>query len=201
MRRGFSLIELVVSIVVVGITLASVPTLFLQTSSNNNSAIIQESVMDAKTRMALILKSPWGCVDKQDENRTYTSTPIFKTPTITNNFYLINDISPDGRREYINKNSSTSCSNGIKTISDFKGNKEEITTSAGYNRDSIVSVELTTTVDTKDMVGNEHEDIKKIEITATTKNIKSKNKEGYQIILRSYSVNIGDGPKIETSTW
>ncbi|MFL1706407.1 prepilin-type N-terminal cleavage/methylation domain-containing protein [Campylobacter sp. MOP7] len=200
MRRGFSLIELVVSIVVVGITLASVPTLFLQTSSNNNSAIIQESVMDAKTRMALILKSPWGCVDSKDENRTYTSTPIFKTPAITNNFYLINDISPDGRREYINKNSSTSCSDGIKTISDFKGmTKQE--TSAGYNRDSIVSVELITTIDTKDMAGNENEDIKKIEITATTKNIKSKNKEGYQIILRSYSVNIGDGPKIATSTW
>lgn len=200
MRRGFSLIELVVSIVVVGITLASVPTLFLQTSSNNNSAIIQESVMDAKTRMALILKSPWGCVDKQDENRTYTSTPIFKTPTITNNFYLINDISPDGRREYINKNSSTSCSDGIKTISDFKGmTKQE--TSAGYNRDSIVSVELITTIDTKDMAGNENKDIKKIEITATTKNIKSENKQGYQIILRSYSVNIGDGPKIATSTW
>lgn len=200
MRRGFSLIELVVSIVVVGITLASVPTLFLQTSSNNNSAIIQESVMDAKTRMALILKSPWGCVDKQDENRTYTSTPIFKTPAITNNFYLINDISPDGRREYINKNSSTSCSDGIKTISDFKGmTKQE--TSAGYNRDSIVSVELITTIDTKDMAGNENKDIKKIEITATTKNIKSKNKQGYQIILRSYSVNIGDGPKIATSTW
>ena len=60
-RRGFSIIELILSIVVMGVVFLSIPTIVMQNSRNNTSAIIQQSVMDTKTRLALVLKAPWNC--------------------------------------------------------------------------------------------------------------------------------------------
>ena len=62
MRRGFSLLELIVSIVITGLILLAVPTIISQTSNNNTAGLIQQSIMDAKTRMALVLKAPYDCL-------------------------------------------------------------------------------------------------------------------------------------------
>ena len=62
-KKGFSLIELILSIVIVGLTMATVPNLIAKVSENNRLALVQESVMDGKTRMGLVLTAPWGCTN------------------------------------------------------------------------------------------------------------------------------------------
>jgi prepilin-type N-terminal cleavage/methylation domain-containing protein len=58
-RSGFSLIELVLSIVIIAISLMSVPMLLSQSSKSNQYALIQESVMAARTKIGNILTFQW----------------------------------------------------------------------------------------------------------------------------------------------
>ena len=202
MRRGFSLLELVISIVVMGIVFLSIPTIIIQNAKNNTSAIIQQSVMDTKTRIALILKAPWGCVN--NISLIGKPTPIFNGNP-ADNFYTKNGISETDRRTFSPASGDnclppTGTSQGEKSISSFNDKKElkfkvnpESTT---YNRDNIVSATMKTKVETQDMTGAAKNNIKVIEITTTAHASPDIN-----IILRAYSSNIGDSPIIQTKPW
>ncbi|WP_170000856.1 type II secretion system protein [Campylobacter sp. RM16189] len=197
MRRGFSLLELVISIVVMGIVFLSIPTIVMQNAKNNTSAIIQQSVMDTKTRMALILKAPWGC-----ENNTSligNSTPIFNGNP-ADNFYTKNSISTSNRRTFSNKSGDDCLALVEKSISSFDSNKSldfnVSSKTTTYNRDNVVSATMKTKVDKKDMTGATNNNIKVIEINTTAHTIPDTN-----IVLRAYSANIGDSPKIQTRSW
>ncbi|WP_298947280.1 type II secretion system protein [uncultured Campylobacter sp.] len=201
MRRGFSLLELVVSIVVMGIVFLSIPTIIIQNAKNNTSAIIQQSVMDTKTRIALILKAPWGCVN--DTSLIGKPTPIFNGNP-TDNFYTKNGISETDRRTF-SAASGNSClpptatSQGEKSISWFNKKELEFTVnpeSTTYNRDNILSATMKTKVETQDMTGAAKNNIKVIEITTTAHASPDIN-----IILRAYSSNIGDSPIIQKRSW
>ncbi|WP_169974849.1 prepilin-type N-terminal cleavage/methylation domain-containing protein [Campylobacter sp. RM16191] len=205
MKRGFSLLELVISIVVMGIVFLSIPTIIMQNAKNNTSAIIQQSVMDTKTRMALILKAPWGCV--KDLSLIGKPTPIFGSST-TDNFYTRNSIPESNRRTFSNKSgddclASTATSQGEKSISSFSDKDDseglKFTVSSEiptYNRDNVVSATMKTKVDKKDMIGVTNNNIKVIEINTTAHTIPDTN-----IVLRAYSANIGDSPIIQTRSW
>ncbi|MCZ6150614.1 type II secretion system protein [Campylobacter ureolyticus] len=58
-KKGFSLIELVLAIVIVAITLASLPKIVSQTQKSNELAIKQELTYSAKTLMGRIVSMPW----------------------------------------------------------------------------------------------------------------------------------------------
>lgn len=58
-KKGFSLIELVLAIVVVAITLAALPNIVAQTQKSNELAIKQELTYSAKTLMGRIISMPW----------------------------------------------------------------------------------------------------------------------------------------------
>ena len=58
-KKGFSLIELVLAIVIVAITLASLPKIVSQTQKSNELAIKQELTYSAKTLMGRIISMPW----------------------------------------------------------------------------------------------------------------------------------------------
>lgn len=205
MRRGFSLLELVISIVVMGIVFLSIPTIIMQNAKNNTSAIIQQSVMDTKTRMALILKAPWGCVN--NTSLIGKPTPIFSGDS-ANNFYTKNSISETNRRAFSTESgdsclASTATSPEEKSISSFsdKANSEGLKftvnpESTTYNRDNVVSATMKTQVDKKDMTGATNNNIKVIEINTTAHAGPDIN-----IILRAYSANIGDSPIIQTRSW
>ncbi|MDR0408440.1 MAG: prepilin-type N-terminal cleavage/methylation domain-containing protein [Campylobacteraceae bacterium] len=64
-NRAFSLIELVISIVVIGIVSASFPLILSQTSNNVAFAMQQEAILATKTYMGTILSYPW------DENSIF----------------------------------------------------------------------------------------------------------------------------------
>lgn len=59
MRKGISMIELVIAIVVMGIVVASVPMVLTQTNDNVAFTLKQEAIMAAKTRIGDIMTYNW----------------------------------------------------------------------------------------------------------------------------------------------
>ncbi|MBE0496893.1 MAG: hypothetical protein IBX45_10805 [Campylobacterales bacterium] len=59
MRSAFSMIELVISIVVMGIVVATLPMILLQTQNNLAYALQQEAIMATKAKMGYILAYDW----------------------------------------------------------------------------------------------------------------------------------------------
>ncbi|MBO7475977.1 MAG: type II secretion system protein, partial [Campylobacter sp.] len=59
MKHGFTLIELIFTIVILAITTMAIPRMVAQTAELNVFAIKQELVMNAKTVMTQISKVPW----------------------------------------------------------------------------------------------------------------------------------------------
>lgn len=204
MRKAFSLIELIVSIVITGITLMSVPVLLSQTAVNNNSAIIQESVMDAKTRMALVLKAPWGCFTNDADFTAFGSlqTPIFNQGAPAINFYNNNLISGEKRRDIsaIRDNTAVACAGTGERLNAYAGDIP-IASAAGYNRDAIVNSVMTTGIrDSININGAANLNMKEVTVTVVTAGTQS-NGGGHTIALRAYSANIGDSPTILTRVW
>jgi len=58
-RKGFTFIELVVAIVVIGIAMMSVPLLLSQSSRTNEFSINQEAILAGSTKIGDILTYPW----------------------------------------------------------------------------------------------------------------------------------------------
>ena len=59
-RDGFSLIELILSVLVVAIVSASLPLAVRTTSNLSEQSLMQEGLMNTKTYMSLILKAPFS---------------------------------------------------------------------------------------------------------------------------------------------
>jgi|GEM_PF-536589 putative prepilin-type N-cleavage/methylation domain protein len=218
MRKGFSLIELILSIVVVGITAVAIPTVVSQTSTNNTRGLIQQSVMDAKTRMALVSKAPYSCVG----NFPFSiddKTPIFgsKIGTVTNNFYTKNGIDIEdtkNRRQFGLQDSKgvmktvdfdQSCNGLDKSIKSFDTPNGEdgiktVTSTTYGERDNIIESVITTHTDHYDMKNNnvgKDGGITRIQITSTT----SMGQDTTTVTLRAYAANIGDSPDMLSKTW
>ncbi|MDR1614535.1 MAG: type II secretion system GspH family protein [Campylobacteraceae bacterium] len=58
-RKAFTLIELILTIVIVGIVSLSFPLIMMQTSNNVELATQQEAILATKTYMGTILSRPW----------------------------------------------------------------------------------------------------------------------------------------------
>ena len=199
-KKGFSLIELILAIVIMGLTMAVVPNVFSRVSENNSLAVIQETVMDAKTRLAIISTAAWSCTGQDNFERL--STPIFGS---LNNFYTTNGIPQEGRRIFSNiARTGVVCrqwENRTGVLNSFNGRRTQIASNAGYNRDSIITANLVSNVNlSRNMSGVADQDVREIAVTATTQNTRGQG-VGHQIILRAYSANIGDAPAILTKVW
>ena len=76
-RRGFSLIELVFAIVVIAISLMTVPLMLNQGAKSNQFALMQESILAAHTKMGNILSFKW------DENSGDNNDTIVRVLDVT----------------------------------------------------------------------------------------------------------------------
>lgn len=201
MKRAFSLIELVISIIVMGIVFLTIPTLMRQNSENNSAAILQQSIMDTKTKMALVLKSPWGCVGGADITIIGQPTPIFGNQP---NFYAINGIDSTNRRAFSTVPIGTACNAalGESDINTFNGTRSNVILAPNpennYMRDSVIAANMAIVVGNNNMLGNNDptNNIKSISIATTAATTPPTN-----ITLRAYSSNIGDSPTIVRTTW
>ena len=198
-KKGFSLIELILSIVIVGLTMATVPNLIAKVSENNHLALVQESVMDGKTRMGLVLTAPWGCTN--DISLQLAPTPIFGGLA---NFYALNGIDGARRRNFSAIARNAPCASWEQNLNSYNNNRINMNNipqgATTYSRDNIISSTLVTSVSNTNMSGAANQDIKQVTITVTTNNTRANN-NGHQIILRAYSANIGDAPALLTKVW
>ena len=211
-KRGFSLIELILSIVVVAIISTSIPLVLKTTSELNQKAVTQESVMNAKTYMGLILKAPFSDkvikvstnIGGSSAETAYFFPIILKPGDQRNEFYKINKITGDGHRVFAYENSpDLAPDTAVRSVNYYETRNKNLNT-ANQSRDYIVGSEYNVRIkngngDFKPNLGLDNSDVKEIIITATS--YKNDTKQETTSVLRAYAFNLGEGGSLNTKAW
>ena len=211
-KRGFSLIELILSIVVVAIISTSIPLVLKTTSELNQKAVTQESLMNAKTYMGLILKAPFSDkvikvstnIGGSSAETAYFFPIILKPGDHRNEFYKINKITGDGHRVFAYTNSSDLVPDkAVRSVDYYKTRNKNLNTT-NQNRDYIVGSDYEVSVSEgkgwfKPNLGLDNSDVKEISVTATS--YKNDTKQETTSVLRAYAFNLGEGGSLNTKAW
>jgi len=211
-KRGFSLIELILSIVVVAIISTSIPLVLKTTSELNQKAVTQESLMNAKTYMGLILKAPFSDkvikvstnIGGSSAETAYFFPIILKPGDHRNEFYKINKITGDGHRVFAYTNSSDLAPDTAVRSVDYYKTKNKNLNTANQSRDYIVGSDYNVIVNEsngwfKPNLGLDNSDVKEIIVTATS--YKNNTKQETTSVLRAYAFNLGEGGSLNTKAW
>ena len=210
-KRGFSLIELILSIVVVAIISTSIPLVLKTTSELNQKAGTQESLMNAKTYMGLILKAPFSNRIIKISNVSASAETAYFFPIILkpgdkrNEFYKINKITGDGHRVFAYENSSDLAPDTAVRSVDYYGRiLDKNLNTTNQNRDYIVGSDYNVIVNEsngwfKPNLGLDNSDVKEIVVTATA--YKNDTKQETTSVLRAYAFNLGEGGSLNTKAW
>ena len=211
-KRGFSLIELILSIVVVAIISTSIPLVLKTTSELNQKAVTQESLMNAKTYMGLILKAPFSDkvikvstnIGGSSAETAYFFPIILKLGDHRNEFYKINKITGDGHRVFAYTNSSDLARDAaVRSVNYYETRNKNLNT-ANQSRDYIVGSEYNVRIkngngDFKPNLGLDNSDVKEIVVTAIS--YKNDTKQETTSVLRAYAFNLGEGGSLNTKAW
>lgn len=211
-KRGFSLIELILSIVVVAIISTSIPLVLKTTSELNQKAVTQESLMNAKTYMGLILKAPFSDkvikvstnIGGSSAEMAYFFPIILKPGDHRNEFYKINKITGDGHRVFAYTNTSDLARDtAVRSVDYYKTRNKNLNTT-NQNRDYIVGSDYEVSVSEgkgwfKPNLGLDNSDVKEIIVTATS--YKNDTKQETTSVLRAYAFNLGEGGSLNTKAW
>ena len=211
-KRGFSLIELILSIVVVAIISTSIPLVLKTTSELNQKAVTQESLMNAKTYMGLILKAPFSDkvikvstnIGGSSAETAYFFPIILKPGDKRSEFYKINKITGDGHRVFAYTNTSDLAPDtAVRSVDYYKTRNKNLNT-ANQNRDYIVGSDYNVIVNEsngwfKPNLGLDNSDVKEIVVTATS--YKNDTKQKTTSVLRAYAFNLGEGGSLNTKVW
>ena len=210
-KRGFSLIELILSIIVVAIVSISIPLVLKTTSELNQKAITQESLMNAKTYIGLILKAPFSNRIIKASNVSASAETAYFFPIILkpadqrNEFYKINKITGDGHRVFAYENSPDlePPDASIRSV-DYYSKRNKNLNTANQTRDYIVGSDYNATIkngngDFKPNLPLKSSDVKEIIVTATA--YKNDTKQETTSVLRAYAFNLGEGGSLNTKVW
>ena len=210
-KRGFSLIELILSIIVVAIVSISIPLVLKTTSELNQKAITQESLMNAKTYIGLILKAPFSNRIIKASNVSASAETAYFFPIILkpgdkrNEFYKINKITGDGHRVFAYENSPDlePPDASIRSV-DYYSKRNKNLNTTNQTRDYIVGSEYNATIksgngDFKPNLPLKSSDVKEIVVTATS--YKNDTKQETTSVLRAYAFNLGEGGSLNTKAW
>lgn len=213
-KRGFSLIELILSIVVVAIISTSIPLVLKTTSELNQKAVTQESLMNAKTYMGLILKAPFSDkvikvstnIGGSSAETAYFFPIILKPGDHRNEFYKINKITGDGHRVFAYTNSSDLAPDTAVRSVDYYKTKNKNLNTANQSRDYIVGSDYNVIVNESNgwfkpklPLKIKSSDVKEIVVTATS--YKNDTKQETTSALRAYAFNLGEGGSLNTKVW
>ena len=210
-KRGFSLIELILSIIVVAIISISIPLVLKTTSELNQKAVTQESLMNAKTYMGLILKAPFSDRIIKASNLGSSAETAYFFPIILkpgdkrNEFYKINKITGDGHRVFAYENSpDLEPPDALIRSVDYYEKRNKNLNTANQNRDYIVGSEYNATIkkgngDFKPNLPLKNSDVKEIIVTATS--YKNDTKQETTSVLKAYAFNLGEGGSLNTKVW
>ena len=211
-KRGFSLIELILSIVVVAIISTSIPLVLKTTSELNQKAVTQESLMNAKTYMGLILKAPFSDkvikvstnIGGSSAETAYFFPIILKPGDHRNEFYKINKITGDGHRVFAYENSpDLAPDTAVRSVDYYKTKNKNLNT-ANQSRDYIVGSDYEVRVSDdkgwfKPNLALDNSDVKEIVVTAIS--YKNDTKQETTSVLRAYAFNLGEGGSLNTKAW
>ena len=210
-KRGFSLIELILSIIVVAIVSISIPLVLKTTSELNQKAVTQESLMNAKTYIGLILKAPFSDRIIKVSNLGSSAETAYFFPIILkpgdqrNEFYKINKITGDGHRVFAYENSPDlePPDASIRSV-DYYSKRNKNLNTANQNRDYIVGSEYNATIksgngDFKPNLPLKSSDVKEIIVTATA--YKNDTKQETTSVLKAYAFNLGESGSLNTKVW
>ena len=210
-KRGFSLIELILSIIVVAIVSISIPLVLKTTSELNQKAITQESLMNAKTYIGLILKAPFSDRIIKVSNLGSSAETAYFFPIILkpgdqrNEFYKINKITGDGHRVFAYENSPDlePPDASIRSV-DYYSKRNKNLNTANQSRDYIVGSEYNATIkngsgDFKPNLPLKISDVKEIIVTATS--YKNDTKQETTSVLKAYAFNLGESGSLNTKVW
>ena len=213
-KRGFSLIELILSIVVVAIISTSIPLVLKTTSELNQKAVTQESLMNAKTYMGLILKAPFSDkvikvstnIGGSSAETAYFFPIILKPGDKRSEFYKINKITGDGHRVFAYENTSDLARDtAVRSVDYYKTRNKNLNT-ANQNRDYIVGSDYNVIVNESNgwfkpklPLKIKSSDVKEIVVTATS--YKNDTKQETTSVLRAYAFNLGEGGSLNTKAW
>ena len=210
-KRGFSLIELILSIIVVAIVSISIPLVLKTTSELNQKAITQESLMNAKTYIGLILKAPFSNRIIKASNVSASADTAYFFPIILkpgdqrNEFYKINKITGDGHRVFAYENSPDlePPDASIRSV-DYYSKRNKNLNTANQTRDYIVGSEYNATIkngngDFKPNLPLKSSDVKEIIVTATA--YKNDTKQETTSVLKAYAFNLGESGSLNTKVW
>ncbi|MBF0928181.1 MAG: type II secretion system protein [Campylobacter concisus] len=212
-KRGFSLIELILSIVVVAIISTSIPLVLKTTSELNQKAVTQESLMNAKTYMGLILKAPFSNRIIKISNVSASAETAYFFPIILkpgdhrNEFYKINKITGDGHRVFAYENSPDLAGDTAVRSVDYYGRiLDKNLNTTNQNRDYIVGSDYNVIVNESNgwfkpklPLKIKSSDVKEIIVTATS--YKNDTKQETTSVLRAYAFNLGEGGSLNTKAW
>ena len=210
-KRGFSLIELILSIIVVAIVSISIPLVLKTTSELNQKAITQESLMNAKTYIGLILKAPFSnriikaSSVSASADTAYFFPIILKPGDKRNEFYKINKITGDGHRVFAYENSPElePPDASIRSVDYYEKRNKNLNT-ANQNRDYIVGSDYNARIkngsgDFKPNLPLKSSDVKEIIVTATS--YKNDTKQETTSVLKAYAFNLGESGSLNTKVW
>ncbi|ERJ31334.1 prepilin-type N-terminal cleavage/methylation domain-containing protein [Campylobacter concisus] len=210
-KRGFSLIELILSIIVVAIISISIPLVLKTTSELNQKAITQESLMNAKTYIGLILKAPFSnriikaSSVSASADTAYFFPIILKPGDKRNEFYKINKITGDGHRVFAYENSpDLEPPDALIRSVDYYSKRNKNLNTANQSRDYIVGSEYNATIkkgngDFKPNLSLKSSDVKEIIVTVTS--YKNDTKQETTSVLKAYAFNLGESGSLNTKVW
>lgn len=210
-KRGFSLIELILSIIVVAIISISIPLVLKTTSELNQKAITQESLMNAKTYIGLILKAPFSNRIIKASNVSASADTAYFFPIILkpadqrNEFYKINKITGDGHRVFAYENSpDLEPPDALIRSVDYYEKRNKNLNTANQTRDYIVGSDYNARIkngngDFKPNLPLKSSDVKEIIVTATA--YKNDTKQETTSVLRAYAFNLGESGSLNTKVW
>ena len=210
-KRGFSLIELILSIIVVAVVSISIPLVLKTTSELNQKAITQESLMNAKTYIGLILKAPFSNRIIKASNVSASAETAYFFPIILkpgdqrNEFYKINKITGDGHRVFAYENSPDlePPDASIRSV-DYYSKRNKNLNTVNQSRDYIVGSDYNATIksgngDFKSNLPLKSSDVKEIIVTATA--YKNDTKQETTSVLKAYAFNLGESGSLNTKVW
>ncbi len=195
MRKGFSLVELVLSILIIAVVLLALPKIFTTSSQSNKASIMQSAIADAQELLTLILRAPWGCPHNDTVNNIIY-VPVFNFGS-THTFYQLNDNIPsDGRRHFHNWDPDHDAP--CVSIGNFTISSRMLTRTS-----SSVASRAAANVSFTNFSGNTDNNMRRIEIELDVQddNKDKSEPEKTKIRIYAFAANTGDTPTLLTRNW
>lgn len=218
-RAGFSLVELVISIVVIAISVMAIPLMLQESSKNDSFTLTQEVILGAKTKMGNILTYQWdeNSTDRETEGMIRVLDVQNGDSELDRNGSIaldrenkrIGHIVRNKRRKMMDEDNSfpSSVVDGLDDIDDFDGENTQIIVDSGESADGLdyifkdvnISTSISYVLDQTDYsMQNIDFNLSTTAISVQSTNIKmievnvTSDSLGTPFVLRAFVSNIGE---------